>query len=97
MGGVFQIEEHVKRILFKLKDKSKVKEPLSYIKYGKDKQPNVKGRDDNHIDVKDYYRVESSLASIFDNSFMLLDCPSLQVSGNNGELGGVRPSPILLL
>lgn len=30
-GGVFQIEEYVKRILFKLKDKSKVKEPLSYI------------------------------------------------------------------
>ncbi|WP_233778916.1 hypothetical protein [Borreliella bavariensis] len=70
-GGVSQIEDHVKRILFKLKDKSKVKESLSYIKYGKDKQPNVKGRDDNNnIDVKDYYRVESSLASIFDNDFV---------------------------
>lgn len=82
-GGVFQIEEYVKRVLFKLKYKGKVKEPLSYIKYGKDKQPNVKGRDDNHIDVKDYYRVGSSLPSIFDNYFMLLDFPSLQVSGNN--------------
>lgn len=57
----------------------------------------MKGRDDNHIDVKDYYRVESSLASIFDNYFMLLDFPSLQVSGNNGELGGVRPSPIVVM
>ncbi|WP_233709384.1 hypothetical protein [Borreliella bavariensis] len=55
----------------------------------------MKDRDDNNnIDVKDYYRVESSLASIFDNYFMLLDFPSLQVSGNNGELGGVRLSPI---
>ncbi|WP_267903605.1 hypothetical protein [Borreliella bavariensis] len=36
----------------------------------------MKGRDDNHIDMKDYYRVESSLASIFDNYFMLLDFPS---------------------
>ncbi|WP_268825488.1 hypothetical protein [Borreliella garinii] len=39
--------------------------------------------------------MQSSLASIFDNYFMLLDFPSLQVNGNNGELGGVRPSPIV--
>lgn len=31
LGGIFQIEEYVKRVLFKLKNKVKVKEPLSYI------------------------------------------------------------------
>ncbi|ACN53218.1 hypothetical protein BSPA14S_K0002 (plasmid) [Borreliella spielmanii A14S] len=33
--------------------------------------------------------MESSFISIFDNYFMLLDFRSLQMSGNNGELGGV--------
>ncbi|KEO61955.1 hypothetical protein [Borreliella garinii] len=31
LGGIFQIEECVKRVLFKLKNKGKVKELLSYI------------------------------------------------------------------
>lgn len=31
LGSIFQIEEYVKRVLFKLKNKGKVKKPLSYI------------------------------------------------------------------
>uniref|UniRef100_UPI001AED5E02 hypothetical protein n=1 Tax=Borreliella garinii TaxID=29519 RepID=UPI001AED5E02 len=69
--------------------------PLSYIKYGRDNQPNVESKDGNHINVKEYHRDKGRFANVFDNYFMLLDFPSLQVNGNNEELGGVRPSPIV--
>ncbi|WP_215536613.1 hypothetical protein [Borreliella bavariensis] len=58
----------------------------------------MKGRDDNNnIDVNDYYRVEAALLVVFLIIILLLDFPSLQVSGNNGELGGIRPSPIVVM
>ncbi|XPC91404.1 hypothetical protein QIA17_05810 (plasmid) [Borreliella californiensis] len=78
-GDVSQIEEYVKRFLFKLKDRSKIKELLSYIKHGRDNRPNVEGRDENlNMDAKEHYRIESRLASVFDSYFMLLNPPSTQ-------------------
>ncbi|WP_247032723.1 hypothetical protein [Borrelia venezuelensis] len=76
-GDVSKIEEYIKRFLLKLNDKGKVKELLEHIKYGKDNLPNVEGRDENlNIDVKDHYRIEKRLASVFDNYFMFLNPPT---------------------
>lgn len=94
-GDVSKIEEYVKRFFLKLKDKGKIKELLEYIKYGRDNLPNVEGRDESlNIDAKEYYKLESRLASVFDNYFMLLNPPSPQMSGHNGELGSDRLVPI---
>lgn len=76
-GDVSQIGEYVKRFLFKLKNKGKVKKPLSYIKYGIDNQPNVESKDGNHIDAKEYHRDKRGLANVFDNYFMMSNPPSL--------------------
>ncbi|WP_419264703.1 hypothetical protein [Borreliella afzelii] len=77
---ISQIEDYVKRFLFKLKDKGKVKELISYIKYGRDNQPNVEGRDEQlGIDAKEHYRIESRLAGVFDNYFIFLN-PSLPLN-----------------
>lgn len=48
-GDISQIEDYVKRFLFKLKDKGKVKELIGYIKYGRDSQPNVGGVEMNTL------------------------------------------------
>ncbi|WP_418457400.1 hypothetical protein [Borreliella andersonii] len=86
-GDVSQIEEYVKRFLFKLKDRDKIKELLSHIKYGRDNRPNVEGRDVNlNVDAKEHYRIERRLAGVFNNYFMLLNPPSTQ-SGNNLGVG----------
>ncbi|MBB5141504.1 hypothetical protein [Borreliella afzelii] len=95
-GDISQIEDYVKRFLFKLKDKGKVKELISYIKYGRDNQPNVEGRDEQlGIDAKEHYRIESRLAGVFDNYFMFLNPPpppqSLQE--NSEELSPGPPPP----
>ncbi|MCD2383694.1 hypothetical protein LRB48_04495 [Borreliella burgdorferi] len=55
----------------------KVKKPLSYIKYGRDNQLNVEGKDRNHIDVKEYHRDKGGFANVFDNYFMFSNPPSL--------------------
>ncbi|ACN53385.1 hypothetical protein QIA25_05400 (plasmid) [Borreliella spielmanii] len=48
-GDISQIEDYVKRFLFKLKDKGKVKELIGYIQYGRDNQPNVEGTQMNNL------------------------------------------------
>ncbi|AAC66167.1 hypothetical protein B1U23_05760 (plasmid) [Borreliella burgdorferi] len=55
----------------------KVKKPLSYIKYGRDNQLNVEGKDRNHIDVKEHHRDKGGFANVFDNYFMFSNPPSL--------------------
>ncbi|ATQ16571.1 hypothetical protein F9Y90_05250 (plasmid) [Borrelia miyamotoi] len=88
-GDVSKIEEYVKRFLLKLKDKNKIKGLLEHIKYGRDNPPNVEGRDESlNIDAKEHYKIERRLANVFDNYFMLLNPPSSQMRGNDGELGG---------
>ncbi|ACN53422.1 conserved hypothetical protein (plasmid) [Borreliella spielmanii A14S] len=95
-GDMFQIEDYVKRFLFKLKDKGKVKELIGYIQYGRNNQPNV-GEDSRDeqlggITAKEHYRIESRLAVVFDNYFIYLNPPpppqSLQENG-----GSVPPPP----
>lgn len=95
-GDISQIEDYVKRFLFKLKDKGKVKELISYIKYGRDNQPNVEGRDEQlGIDAKEYYRIESRLAGVFDNYFMFLNPPPppQYLQENSEELSPGPPPP----
>nr|AAU85943.1 hypothetical protein BGP093 [Borreliella bavariensis PBi] len=99
-GDISQIEDYVKRFLFKLKDKGKVKELINYIEYGRDNQPNVEGRDEQlGIDAKEHYRIESRLAGVFDNYFMFLTPPlppqSLQGNENNGELRSHSDPPTI--
>ncbi|ACN56136.1 hypothetical protein [Borreliella burgdorferi] len=55
----------------------KVKKPLSYIKYGRDNQLNVEGKDRNHIDMKEHHRDKGGFANVFDNYFMFSNSPSL--------------------
>lgn len=91
-GNASQIEEYVKRFLLKLKDRGKIKELLSCIKYGRDNRPNVEGRDVKlNLDAKEHYRIESRLASVFDNYFMLLNSPVIQANDNNKELSSGGP------
>ncbi|MBB6207515.1 hypothetical protein [Borreliella lanei] len=89
-GDVSQIEEYIKRFLFKLKDRGKVKELINYIKYGRDNQPNVAGKDENNggdMDAKEHHKLESRLASAFNHYFMLLNPPSpTQEEGNNNNV-----------
>ncbi|BDU63414.1 hypothetical protein BOFE_10530 (plasmid) [Candidatus Borrelia fainii] len=92
-GDVFKIEEYIKRFLLKLKDKGKVKELISYIKYGRDNSPNVEGRDESlNIDAEEHYRLESRLASVFDNYFMFLNSPSPLFGGDPEDkvLNGIK-------
>lgn len=58
----------------------KVKKPLSYIKYGRDNQPNVESKDRNHIDVKEHHRDKGGFANVFDNYFIILMI--LAIEGN---------------
>ncbi len=79
-----KIENYIKKFLLKLQGLGKVKELLSYIQYGRDNPPNVEGTDEElGIDAKDFYKLESRLADVFDNYFMLLNSPTSKVNNND--------------
>ncbi|WNY65419.1 hypothetical protein [Borreliella carolinensis] len=81
-----QIEGYIKKFLLKLQGWGKVKELLGYIQYGRNNRPNVEGRDENlEMKAKDFYKLKSRLADVFDNYFILLNLSLLEMNDNNGS------------
>ncbi|WP_233188496.1 hypothetical protein [Borreliella burgdorferi] len=78
-----KIENYIKKFLLKLQGLGKVKELLSYIQYGRDNPPNEVTDEKPEIDAKDFYKLESRLAYVFDNYFMLLNSPTSKVNNND--------------